>query len=90
MDRILVFQLGWGPLNYLLNSCLGFTHNGDSGTTSYWRLGKLGVVTVRGRQVNAQYTVVAESLGMVTLLFHFSELPIHSNLGTNIAISWFW
>ena len=45
-----------------------------------------GVATVWGRQVDGQGTVVAEYLGVE--MFFFGELPIHSKLGTIVAMSW--
>ena len=77
------------PLDYLLDSHLGFTHCGDSGMNSSWRIGMSDVVTVWGGQVNGQCTVVAESLDTGTFPIHFSELPVCSELGTDIDTSWF-
>ena len=62
MDHVLVFQLGWWYPNYLLNSHLRFTGDGEGGTTSHRGIGVLSILKVRVRQVDGQAAVIAEAL----------------------------
>jgi len=74
MDHMLVFQLSQWYLNNLLNGHLGFTHDGEGGTTSCRRFGVLGIPTVGGRQVDDQATIIAEAFEVATLPFLLGEL----------------
>jgi len=85
---MLVLQLSWWPLNYLLDSCLGFTHDGEGGTTSGRGFGMSGITTLSGRQVNGQGKIVAEAFEAVTLLFHFGEFSVCTD--TSNGSTWFW
>ena len=79
MDRILVFQLSWGCLSNLLDDHLGFTCDGEGSMTCCGRFGVSQVVTVGGRQVDGQATVITETFEAVMLLFCFGELPVCPN-----------
>src|SRR5882724_5185258 len=88
MDHMLVFQLSQWSLNYLLNGHLGFTNDGEGGVTSGRRFRVSSNVTVGGRQVNGQATVIAEAFEAATLLFCFGELPISPN--PRVGVTCFW
>ena len=75
---MLVFQLGWGYLNNLLDGHLRFTHDGEGGMTSCRGFMVSGIPTVRGRQVDGQATIVAEAF-VVALPFLLGELAICPN-----------
>ena len=76
---MLVFQLGWGYLNNLLNGCLRFTHDGEGGMTCCRRFRVSRVATARGRQVNGEAAVIAEAFEVAALLFLLGELAIFPN-----------
>ena len=71
---MLDFHQGWEPLDYLHDSCLRVTCDGEGGATSGRGFGMSGIMTVGDKQVNGQGAVVAESFEAATFLCHFSEL----------------
>jgi len=77
VDHILVFQLSRWSLDYFLNGHLGLTCDGEGSMTSCRRFGVLRVVTVGGRQVDGQATVIAEAFESAMLPFFLGELTIH-------------
>ena len=76
---MLVFRLGRGSLDFLLDGHFRFISDGECGVTHYRRFGVSGVVTVRGRQVDGDATVIAEALEAAALPFLLSKLAICPN-----------
>src|SRR5882724_8239031 len=79
MDHMLVFRLGWWSFNDLLNGRLWFTCDSEGSATHRGRFGVLGVVTVRGRRVDGNATVIAEALEVavshINLAWNNVQLP---------------
>src|SRR5882724_5823643 len=85
MDHVLVFQLGRGSLDNLLNGCLRFTCNSEGSATHRGRFWMPRVATVGGRGVNGDATVVAEALEAAAFPFFLCELPICPNAWVGAA-----
>ena len=72
------WELGQGSLNNLLNGHFRFTCDSEGGMTHYSRFWVSGVVTVGGRQVDGEATVIAEAFEVVMFPFFLGELTICS------------
>src|SRR5882724_4576761 len=79
MDRVLVFQLGRGSLDNLLNGRLQFTCNSEGSATHRGRFWMRRVATVGGRRVDGDAAVVAEALEAAAFPFLLHELAICPN-----------
>src|SRR5882672_11481227 len=87
-DRMLVSQVHWGLLNYLLDGCIGLASDGEGGPTNGGRLGMPRISTVWGSHIDGEGTIVAESLDTWPSTFHFCELSIGPKLATSVALGW--
>src|SRR5882724_9169709 len=85
MDRVLVFRLGRGSLDNLLNGRLQFTCNSEGSATHHGRFWMPRVATVRGRRVDGDATVVAEALEVVVFPFLLREFAICPNAWVGAA-----
>src|SRR5882724_1722604 len=85
MDHALVFRLGRGSLDNLLNGRLWFTCNSEGSTTHRGRFWMPQVATVRGRRVDGDATVVAEALEVAVFPFLLCELAICPNAWVGAA-----
>src|SRR5882724_5075908 len=86
MDRMLVFRLGWGSLNDLPDSHLWFTCDGEGSATRHGMFGMSGVVTVGGRQVDSDATVITQAFEAAVLPFLLREFAICPNAWCD----WLW
>ena len=84
-----ISQVGRRLLDYLLNGCIGLTHDGEGGPTRNRRLGMPGVSTVWGSHIDGEGTIVAESLGALPFAFHLCELAIGPKIATSVALGRF-
>src|SRR5882724_2079297 len=84
MDHALVFQLGRGSLDNLLNGHFRFSCNSEGSATHRGRFWMPRVVTVGGRGVDGDATVVAEALEAAAFPF-LCELAICPNAWVGAA-----